>query len=160
MDLHELHERTGIDPRRLRYCLDHDLIPGLQIDLAPREAGRPRKFADDVGFGIVCAAKLLELGVSHAVIRRFLQGILDIVVTVAGRRHPALCGVLEHRYPAIAYLGDGEYVRLVGSAPPWDSRWTRPGKRAKSAEEYVPQVQITLDLGRIRDLVYGAGQKM
>src|SRR5262245_52839072 len=74
VDLQTLHERTGIGKRKLRYCLDHKLIPELSIELADDEAGRPRRFADDVGFGIVCAARLLDLGLPHETIRLFLAG--------------------------------------------------------------------------------------
>ncbi len=74
MDLQQLHERTGISNRKLRYCLDHALVPGVSI--GQDEVGRPRKFHEDVGFGIVCAAKLLELGLPHETIRLFLRGFV------------------------------------------------------------------------------------
>ena len=155
MDLQELHERTDIELRKLRYCLDHDLIPGLYIELTPREAGRPRKFAPDVGFGIVCAAKLLELGLPHEVIRKFLQGMLEIVIQGTGAPKRALLAVLEQRVPAVAQLADGERVRIVSGDPMYDSGWTPPIRRAKRADEYKPVVMVTLDIGQIRDQVFG-----
>jgi hypothetical protein len=155
MDLHELHERTGIELRKLRYCLDHDLIPGLYIELTPREAGRPRRFADDVGFGIVCAAKLLELGLPHQGVRKFLEGMLKLVIRGPGDSKRALVAVLEQGEPALAQLADGKRVRIVAGDPMYDSGWVPPIRSSKRAEEYKPVVMVTLDIGQIRDLVFG-----
>ncbi|MCC7418711.1 MAG: hypothetical protein IT428_00380 [Planctomycetaceae bacterium] len=69
MDISQLHAATGISRRKLRYVLDHRLVPGLDIEIVPDEVGRPRKFAVDVGLAIVSAATLLELGLSHEMIR-------------------------------------------------------------------------------------------
>jgi hypothetical protein len=156
MDLQELHERTEIDLRKLRYCLDHSLVPGLYIELTPREAGRPRKFAPDVGFGIVCAAKLLDLGLPHEVIRKFLQGMLGIVIQGTSTPKRALLAVLERREPAIAQLADGERVRIVAGDPEHNSGWIPPIRSAKRALEYKPVVMVTLDIGQIRDQVFGS----
>lgn len=154
MDLQELHLRTGIELRKLRYCLDHRLIPHLYIDLTPDEAGRPRKFAADVGFGIVCAAELLKLGLPHDTIRGFLGGLLSINLAGKGEPKPALCAVLERPAPATAYLGDSVNVRIVVDEYDYDSGWVIPGNPARITPDYHPIVKVALDIGQIRDLVF------
>lgn len=156
MDLQELHDRTGISKRKLRYCLDHQLVPGLNIEIAASEVGRPRKFHDDVGFGLVCAARLQELGLPHATIRRFLGGLLQISLDTKKRpSKPAVVAVLERRLAATAQLGDGVNVRLIIGDPQWDSGWIAPGNPAKLAADYQPTVRVSLDIGRILREILG-----
>lgn len=153
MDLNQLHERTGISRRKLRYCLDHNLVPGVQH--VTDEVGRPRKFHDDVGFGILCAAKLLEQGLPHESIRFFLRSLMAISFP----KYPnasVLSAICEHQHPARAHLGDGANVRLVVEEPAWDSKWFAPGNPAQLAPEYEPMVIVTLNLGRIYKKVLGS----
>ena len=154
MDLQELRERSGIDLRKLRYCLDHDLIPGLYIELTPREAGRPRKFAPDVGFGIVCAAELLNLGLPHETIRGFLAGLLSIKLVGRGQPKPALLAVLERSAAATAYLGDSRFCRMVVDDYDFDSGWVAVSDTKRPNRNYKPKVTVVLDIGQIRDLVF------
>lgn len=65
MDLQELAQRTALPLRKLRYVVDHDLVPELHYKLAHDEAGRPRRFASDVGFAIACVTSLLEGGLQR-----------------------------------------------------------------------------------------------
>jgi hypothetical protein len=157
MDLHELYARTGIEPRKLRYCLDHELIPDLHIDYTPNETGQPRKFHEDVGFGIVCAAELLKIGLPHATIRRFLRGLLDLRISANGCETSALLAVLERPARAIAHLGDSVNVRIVVDAYDYNSGWYGPaldGPPVPLPRDYAPVVIVTLDIGKIRDLVF------
>jgi hypothetical protein len=154
MDLQQLHQRTGIELRKLRYCLDHGLVPDLHIQGAPNEVGRPRKFAEDVGFGIVCAAELLRLGLSHDRIRGFLRGLLSIKLGIEGGQKLALTAVLERACPAKAHLGDGLNVRIVVDEHGYDSGWVAPGNPAKLDPSYQPLSVLTLDIGQIRDRVF------
>jgi hypothetical protein len=154
MDLQQLHECSGIELRKLRYCLDHKLIPGLHIKSTRGEAGQPRKFADDVGFGIVCAAQLLELGLPHARIRGFLEGLLRIRIRGQGPEKLVLVAVLEQRTPAIAQLGDGVNVRIIVEEHDYDTGWIPPNNSARLADDYRPIVIVALDIGQIRDQVF------
>lgn len=90
MDIGELSELTGISVRRLRYCLDHELIPGLNLNLQHLAVGRARRFAQDAGLGFACAALLQELGLPHPKIRLFLQNVLDEKMEKGGHSAPAL----------------------------------------------------------------------
>ena len=153
MDLQQLHDRTGIELRKLRYCLDHALVPELHIKPAKDEVGRPRRFGDDVGFGIVCAAQLLELGLPHKSIHVFLEGMLRIRIAGKNGDRPALLAVLEQRVPAIAQMGDGMNVRIVVPEFGYDSGWISPDNCA-GRSDYHPIVIVELDIGQIRDQVF------
>lgn len=147
MDLTDLHARTGISRRKLRYCVDHQLIPGLNIEIAADAQGRPRKFHEDVGVAIVCAARLQELGLPHERIRQFLGCLSQI----PGRRRgtPALAEVIERRLPAVARLGDGAHVRFTyrdsDREYDYDSGWRRDDGTKLSAD-YQPTVEVVLHL--------------
>lgn len=154
MDLQELHRRTGIKIRKLRYCIDHELIPGLDIDLTPRRAGSPRRFADDVGFGIVCAAYLLDLHLRHETIRSFLGGLTEIPHRFEGRKKLLLAHVLEYGLPAQAQLSNDGKVRIIAEEHRIDSHWIIPGKPSRPVKDYEPPAFITLDIGKIRSQVF------
>ncbi len=158
MDLQELSERTGITRRKLRYVLDHDLVPGLRIEIAEGEAGRPRKFHEDVGVGIVCAAHLLTMGMRHEKIRWFLEGL--VTLTIGGK--PALSSLFERHgdladqgdpFESEAFLGDGVNIRLTLKNANYDSQWRAPQNPAPLAANYKPKSQAVLNLGRILDEV-------
>ena len=162
MDLSELSSRTGIDRRRLRYVLDHELVPALHIKIADDSVGRPRQFEEDVGFGIVCAARLLELGLRHDTIRAFLGGLLEIKLTSTDP-FLALRFVLDRNHSAFADLGDGQRVRIrvinKNMAPDTDTGWIIPGQRSRRDHSFAPTGIVTLDIGRIRDEVYARTTK-
>ena len=154
MDLQELHRRTGINVRKLRYCIDHELVPGLSIDLAPGKAGRPRSFAEDVGFGIVCAACLLELHLRHDTIRAFLGGLLNIPIRGKGPPKSVFVSVLERGFPAQALLSDDGKIRIVVGEANYDTGWILPDHPTQPVEGFEPRAYVTLDFGKIRDQVF------
>jgi len=155
VDLQILSQRTGIPVRRLRYCLDHDLVPGLNIEISANEVGRPRRFHEDVGFGIACAATLVEAGFGRNTVREFLKGLLNIhLESPSGRGELALVAVLKKRVDARVEFGDGVNVRLICPELGQDGPWRCPGNPAPLDPSYCPTTYIGLDLGRIRDTVY------
>src|SRR2546429_7926187 len=66
MDLAELATRTGLPPRRLRYVLDHRVLPGMKDWGEGR--GIPRVFTTFESFGIALAALLLECGLIRGLV--------------------------------------------------------------------------------------------
>ena len=154
MDLQELHRRTGIKVRKLRYCIDHDLVPGFPIDLTPDKAGRPRSFAEDAGFGIVCAACLLDLHLRHDTIRTFLGALPNIVIPGDMPPQRLLVKVLKLPFPAEAQLSNDGKIRIVVHELDYDSKWIHPDDQSKPDADYEPQAFVTLNLGMIRDRVF------
>lgn len=153
MDLHSLSQKTRFPVRKLRYCVDHGLVPGLKIELTTGEAGRPRKFNEDVGFGLTCAATLLDAGFNRSAVRRFLKALLSITLGSGESEKLALVAILERQFPAVAEFGDGMNVRVV--VGDWDSGWRCSENPAPLDKSYRPTTYIGLDLGQIRDRVYG-----
>ena len=109
----------------------------------------------DVGLAIVSAATLLDLGLSHEKIRRFLGGLLQITLESPRGTEMALAKILEGRLPALAYFGDGVNVRLVADEMLFDSKWIAPGNPAPLPSGYRPTVEIVLDLGQILTRICG-----
>lgn len=152
MNLQELHDRTGISKRKLRYCLDHGLVPGITHRTG--EVGRARKFHEHVGLLIVCAAKLLELGLAHETIRVFLGALIEIPF----RKDPGtslLSRILSNHLRADAHLGDGINVRIVVREPFYDSSWVAPGNPAPLAKDYKPLTIVTLTIDEIYRQILG-----
>jgi len=154
MDLKELHRRTGINVRKLRYCIDHELVPGLPIELTPGKAGRPRSFAEDVALGIVCAACLLDLHLRHDTIRAFLGGLVKIPVRGEGPPKSVFMSVLERTFPAQALLSEDGKIRIVVEGAEYDTGWLDLDRPARPVEDFEPRAFVTLDFGKIRDQVF------
>lgn len=150
MDLAELSQRSQLERRKLRYVLDHKLVPELHIEIKDEQHGRPRHFAEDVGFGIVCAARLQEAGLLHDSIRGFLRALLELKFD-AQDPQAALAYVLQRKLPAYADWGDDSYARL--RVDDWNSGWRKAGSR-KPDPKVDPLLIFTLNVGRIRDQVF------
>lgn len=154
MDLQSLEKRTRINRRKLRYCIDHQLVPGSPISVAVDESGRARRFSEDTGFGIVCAACLLDLGLKHEMIRRFIRGLLQLEFPGPGYPQSVLVAAMEKNLEAFADFGDGVYVRIRSPEIKYDSGWLEIDTR-QVPEEYQPRIIVTLNLGLIREQVFG-----
>jgi len=155
MDLQILASRTQLPQRKLRYVIDHDLVPGLKLEIAENEVGRPRRFADDAGFGIACAASLLEAGLHRAAVRQFLETLLGFATPRPLTGRDILIAVLQRELPAVAELGDGVNIRIRVDDPKFDSGWMQPRTNAKLAKDYEPNALVRLNLRHICDKVVG-----
>jgi hypothetical protein len=51
---------------------------GLRIEIAEGAVGRPRRFHEDVGFAICCAAELIETGLDRQTVRTFMAGMTEV----------------------------------------------------------------------------------
>ena len=153
MDLQTLHSRTGLSLRKLRYVVDHELVPGMKIVLAPGEAGRPRQFADDIGWAIACAAALLESGVQRTIIPKFLEVLRSIEVESGNDRAPVIPCLLRNPQPAEALLADGTHVKLTVYVN--DFGWRTLDGKMSPAPKKKPRVTISIDLGQITREILG-----
>ena len=70
MRLAQIADCTGIGIRRLRYVVDHDLVPALPAGGGGR--GRSRDFTPFQAFTVAAAAQLLEAGISRPMVCRIL----------------------------------------------------------------------------------------
>ena len=155
MDLQELAERTNIPIRRLRHCVDEDLVPGLKVSVSEKEVGRRRKFHSDVGLLICCAARLVEAGIDRTTVRIFLSGLLKVRFTEENKS--AFITLYQEQATGIAQLGDklNMRIQLKVAGTGLDTGWVHPGNPARLAEEYRPITSICLDIGQIGTQVCG-----
>ena len=155
MDLQALAEKTRIPVRRLRHCLDQDLIPGFKIEIADNLAGRPRRFHEDVGFVIACAATLIDAGILRTTVRIFMGGLG--LVELPRTNQLAILAFFEQRARGVAELGDNTNMRIIfrGRGEPIDTGWVHPGNPARLDKNYQPLTKVSLDIGAVGQRVFG-----
>lgn len=158
MDLQELAKRTDVPLRRLRHCLDEGLIPGLNIEIGEQEVGRRRKFHEDVGFAICCAAKLIEAGIDRSTVRVFMDRLVKLAFSDGSKL--VLNAFFERQATGTAGLGDNVNMRIQFESPhPYDTGWVDPDDPSRISPGYRPLTVITLDIGQLASQVFGWGRK-
>ena len=149
MDLQTIVRRTRLPPRRLRYVLDHEMIPGLKIILAENAGGQPRTFSEYDGYRIACAGALLEAGMKREPAAQFVAALAKLAWT--GGRFLEL--VFASKKKAFARLGDGQAFQVhFGSG---SIGWTRIDGLADLAGGFKPRATVELDLASLRDDLRG-----
>lgn len=165
MDIKELAEITGIARRRLRYVLDHELVPRLYLSFVQDAAGRPRRFYPDVGFVIVCAARLLDFRLAHQQIRDFLSGLLELPYSnkpsadpLSPHANESCIAVMlrQQELSALAYFDEDSWVKVSfeHGGGKHGTRWYSSVTKDFRPANYKPFVFIALDIARIRDQVF------
>ncbi len=154
MDLQRIAVLTRLSVRKVRYVLDHRLLPGLRIAGQPDLIGRARILTDLEGFSVACVAILLEAGVRKKSVVDLMTGLSQFPLDIPRKlRHPtyAIQRAFEPRVtPAEASLGDGVNLRFkLGDK---DTGWMQPGTYAPLADGYQPGVVISIDLAPLRDV--------
>lgn len=156
MDVQTINERTGLPLRKIRYVLDHRLLPGMRIKTDENRHGHPRSFTPLEGFGIACATTLLVGGVKRDATIEFLDALCSFSFKRSGRRKTQVVArtFLEEVWgspsdlSATAKLGDGLNVRFTFGDR--DSQWLQPGTFAE-LKAFHPKITVSLDLADIRD---------
>jgi hypothetical protein len=149
MDVMEVSRRTGLPIRRLRYVLEHRLLPGTEK--ASRGHRIPRSFTDLEGFGIACAAVLLQAGLRRPLVQRCIRELLR---PSRGRGRPENHLALLQRSAgaAVIEIADGTKLRVT-AGPGKTSEWLplTVGKDEMNAPEPVAVMRV--DIGSIRDML-------
>ncbi len=148
MDMAELAARTGLPVRKLRYVFDR-VLPGLRGASAGH--GVPRTFTDYEAFGIALAARLLDAGVA----RKTVAAALGAACRPRGSTHAPGEVPLFRAYTLKAgtlEIGDGRYLRLRAPKRPGlgnalDTGWLPLGPSERVTGNYIPVVQVTVELG-------------
>jgi hypothetical protein len=154
MDVAELSARTGLLARKLRYVLDHRLLPGQRT--ATTGHGVPRTFTRFEGFALAVAAALLDAGLTRKVVAAALAIACDPVDGAAPDSAPLSAafaaggGRLE--------VGDGRHVRLTAPRRPGvqgavDTGWRAGGRAIQVRANYTPVVRVAMDLAELAQAV-------
>jgi hypothetical protein len=154
-DLARIAATSGLSPRKLRYTLDHDLLPGGEG--ASRGRGVPRSFTPFEAFGLVLATQMLEAGLKRALVRDCLARLCR------GSGRDVATGPLYRAFmasgPSRLEVGDWRHVRLVSTArrpspvADVDTGWLPLGGQAGPPATYAPLVTLGLDIGQLRTRV-------
>lgn len=145
---------TRLPIRKVRYVLDHRLLPGVRVAGQPDLVGLARTLTDLEGFSVACAAVLLESGVRKETVVEFMTVLAEFPMGKSSRGKRPIVAI-QRAFgstvaPAEAMLGDGTNLRFrVG---PEDTGWIQPGTYAPLAAGYQPRVVISIDLARLRDV--------
>jgi hypothetical protein len=153
MDLNTIAARTGLPPRRLRYVMEHGVLPGLRQ--RPRGYGLDWTFTDFEAFGIALAGVLLNAGLR----RDAVAACLDEVVGKFGRDVAIADIPLYRAYtgkPSTLTIADGLAVRLIAAgrkgvtAGGVDTGWLPIGPDAPDPDA-TPVVRVEVDLVALRN---------
>jgi hypothetical protein len=153
MDLNTIASRTGLPPRRLRYVMEHGVLPGLRQ--RPHGYGKDWSFTDFEAFAIALAGVLLDAGLR----RDAVVACLDQVVGKFGR-HVAIDDIPLYRAytgkPSTLTIADGRAVRVVAAKQKGVSRhdidtgWLPLGQDSLDPAP-TPIVRINVDLVALRN---------
>jgi hypothetical protein len=155
MTLADISERTGISTRRLRYVLEHGVLPGGK--LASEGRGNERRFTEFEAYGIACAALLLEAGLRRRTVQRCLAAMCP-----AGRdlSNNWLYQGFYATGETLLEVGDNVNVRMQSQSilrqGKFDTGWLQLCTGARLQGDYQPLVTIRLDIGKLRPKLRGA----
>jgi hypothetical protein len=161
-DLVDIQNLTGITVQRLRYVLDQRLLPGESGPSWRRGRGTPRRFTPFSAFGLACTALLLTAGLRKSVVRSCIGALCEYTGDRKEVASVPLYQAFQERSTAYLEIGDGKFVRLVGSEDylrhPLMFGWVDVTMRAAS-EMYEPLVTLRIDVARLRRLLGNRPQK-
>jgi hypothetical protein len=156
MDLQEIHHKTNFPLRKLRYVLDHQILPGTRIETDSQRWGHPRSFTDFEGFSIALAAALLGGGLRRELVAQFFDKMNDLKGTSKDRFGRDL-GLLyaafsDRKKRYLADIADGQYVAITSGES--RRKWSDLKSSNSAPVDYKPIVLISIDLGRLRDAIW------
>lgn len=157
MELTLIADRTGITVRKLRYVLDHGLLPGGKE--VSRGRGAARYLTPFEGFSIATAALMLEAGLKRALVRDCLAALVG--APRANFNEMPFYRAFRAERTARLEVGDWSHVRLSGTGRSslwtFDTNWLPLAGGGAAGVPYEPLVTVALDVGQIRRKVGNTG---
>lgn len=167
MDIQELSSRTQLGMRRLRYVIEYNVLP--PVDVLKPGRGLARQFDEFTGCCIAVAASLLEMGVKRKLVEQAMSVALEYRKRGASPGSvfaPVLQNTLGFARRATLEIGDGRNLRIVSDPPALTTRsntiqrmsmtWTQMDTLARLEEGYEPTVVVVIRLDvlsrRVRQL--------
>ncbi len=155
MDLAAIHHATKLPLRKLRYVLDHGILPGMRSQTDRSRVGHPRSFGPLEGYSIALGATLLEAGLRRELVARFFDAVTEIEWETFGPRKRKL-SALESSFSlqagsAVAEIADGRYIRLIIGKRSKD--WSDLESPRFDETKHTPCVVIRVDMTSVRDQI-------
>ena len=139
IDIGSLSRASGIQQRRLRYVLDHNLLPGIELETA--DARGTRVMCDFDAFAVLLAARMLASGCPKGLVRVTVGSLYSAVPELGNLS----LRVLWVRKARVLRLGDMRTVFLRG-------RWYTFDGRLMLAP-YTPAVELRFSLVGLRAII-------
>lgn len=144
IDIGSLSRASGISQRRLRYVLDHNLLPG--VELTKKDARGTRLLQDYDAFCVILAARMLAVGCPKGLVQNTIgsfYGDGSGLGTVSLKKLWAGAAKLLR-------LGDMHAVFVAG-------RWyTFDGELLPTT--YSPKIELRFALSELRQIVRRAAE--
>lgn len=162
MNIESIARVVRLPPRKVRYVIDQQLLPGARGAPQADVRGKPRSFTELEAFFVAGAALLLEGGIKRGTVIAILKrlavmpwpltpGPLPLSSMQRGAAQPRTgmeAAFSWAREPTALHIGDGVNLRLVSGKV--DTGWVEPRTWAPLRPDYVPQVSITVDFAQLR----------
>lgn len=139
INIGSLARASGIPQRRLRYVLDHNLLPGVQLSAA--DARGTRILQDFDAFAVLLAARMLAVGCPKGMV----QATVGRLYAGAKSRGTLSLQALWARKVRALRLGD---MRAVFAEGCW---YTFAGQELPA--EYKPEIELRFELTELRKIV-------
>lgn len=156
MDLAEISERTRLPLRRLRYVLDHGVLPGPRGKGQGR--GTPRDVSEFEAFGLATAALMMEAGLRRSLVARCMYLLSGSDMRSRSYVDRPLYWAFDRGHVAELQIGDGLNVRLSGHGEAgrqrFDTGWVEVATLARLEATYDPLASIRLDVGQLRQRLF------
>jgi hypothetical protein len=145
LDLATLTDRTGLEPRKLRYCVDHELVPEHTWHIAENEHGRPRQFDEVTAVLFVCSALLLQAGIRRDAVKWLMGHITGYQKPKPNSLNLSLVSYnIQNLKPLTVMAADASHCRWT--TPDLDSGWIDVRAGFKRDPRFQPFVTITIDV--------------
>ena len=158
VDLNQVADAVGLPIRRVRYVLEHRVLPGAEK--ASRGHRVTRTFTGFEGFGIACAAVLLESGLRRPVVSGLIRALVKAPRGATGRQIPLLGAYMSTR-PLKLEVADAANYRLLNPtlSDATDAPWLTIATGTPLDPAYQPLVVLSVDVGRFRDAIRRAANE-
>ena len=143
-----LSDQTELSIRKIRYVMDHELVPNRTWFIDESAVGKARTFDEITTIFIACAAYLLDAGYKRESVRELITAISAPMPKNQRNplRLPIIATAVKDTESAKLQFADGRYVRWVvtGNVGDWFV------SRFETQSNLNPKIIIEIDIGQIR----------
>jgi hypothetical protein len=146
----EISKHAAIEPRALRYVLDHGIVLD-SVEQDPERRGSPRTLDEVEAMAVSMAALMLKAGLKSKFVRGFVRAFMGI-----GGNNPkgqSMRAFLERPVDKNMVerldIADRGYIRFIKS-PNADVGWKTLVNLKPAPEHYVPLSVVSIDLAELR----------